>query len=63
MTRKDYILIAEALRATLIDPEFGVALPERERAAVGLVAHQIAHRLRQDNPRFDRARFIDACGL
>ncbi len=63
MTRKDYILIAEAVRDSLTDPEFGLVWPERERTAIGLLAHQIAHRLRQDNPRFDMDRFIDACGL
>jgi hypothetical protein len=64
MTRKDYILIADAIRETLAtDPEFGLVWPDRERAAVGLVAHRIAHQLRRDNPRFDMDRFIDACGL
>jgi hypothetical protein len=64
MTRKDYILIADAIRETLAtDPEFGIDWPERERTAIGLLAHQIAHRLRQDNPRFDRVRFMAACGL
>ena len=37
MTRKDYVLIAEALR--------------------------IAAALADDNPRFDVARFLEACGL
>jgi hypothetical protein len=32
---------------------------------VGLqtIAHRLAERLRQDNPSFDRKRFIDACQL
>ena len=64
MTRKDYILIAATIRETLAtDPEFGIDWPKRERAAVGVVAHRLAHRLRQENPQFDFARFIEACGL
>lgn len=60
MTRKDYIIIAEAIRDSLIDLETGIALPDRERAAVMAVATRLAIRLRSDNDRFDVARFMDA---
>jgi|APGre2960657373_1045057.scaffolds.fasta_scaffold343911_2 hypothetical protein len=49
MTRKDYVLIAEALR---IAAELGID-PRRKIAAA----------LADDNPRFDVARFLEACGL
>lgn len=63
MTRKDYILIAEAIRAALIDPETGIALPEREAHGVHVAAMRLVDALAQDNPRFDRSRFMTACNL
>ena len=59
MTRKDYVIIAEILKANLedfIEGEDGFAL-------IGILAHQIANGLQEDNPRFDRARFLVACGV
>lgn len=62
MTKKDYELIAAAVRhergewaedTWTKDIEIG-------RAAVVLA---IAHALAQDNPRFDRDRFLKACDL
>jgi hypothetical protein len=73
MTRKDYILIAETLRGLLADIEresAPMAVCDRTRAlmagehlGVRHVAMRLGDQLRQDNPRFDRARFIEACGL
>jgi hypothetical protein len=76
MTRKDYILIAETLRQLLDDiARQGdslerVGLSDRTRAVIhgehlGVrhAALRLADVLRQDNPRFDRTRFIEACGL
>lgn len=58
MTRKDYILIAAALNearefSTIEERRYGV-----ERAAL-----RLADAIGQDNPRFDRGRFLAACGL
>ena len=64
MTRKDYILIAAAIRETLLtDPKTGIVPPDREAAATHRVALRLADQLRQDNPRFDRTRFMAACGI
>jgi hypothetical protein len=60
MTRKDYVLIAEILKASNENWE-GFA-PEGCEAVVGL-ARSLAFRFQMDNPRFDRARFLDACGV
>ncbi len=57
MTRKDYILLADALKAA------AYALNPPERTGALLAANEIAHSLAEDNPRFDRARFLKACGL
>lgn len=61
MTRKDYELIAKALyqrRLWLSDPDN----PDKMLAHNGTVLH-IADALASDNPRFDRARFLKACGV
>jgi hypothetical protein len=73
MTRKDYILIAAALRETLDDIEresaaMAVCASTRaalagERLGVRHAALRLGDQLRQDNPRFEMARFIEACGL
>jgi hypothetical protein len=65
MTRKDYELIAGAMRAANV--YFSSAMmpsadeSEMKRAAINYAANQLADRLAEDNPRFDRARFIEAC--
>lgn len=48
MTRKDYILIAAALKAAQTIPQ---------------AARNLADQLAQDNLRFDRTRFLEACGV
>lgn len=64
MTRKDYILIAEAIRDALAtDVEFGIALPEREASGVRHAALRLAVRLQQENPRFEMGTFLKACTL
>jgi hypothetical protein len=67
MTRKDYVMIAETIRELLADidresPGMREVL-RGERMGVASVARRLADQLRQDNPRFDRTRFIEACGL
>jgi len=57
MTRKDYELIAAALAAASPKGcESEDAVDTWERICV-----LMAEALRQDNPRFDSARFFDAC--
>jgi hypothetical protein len=64
MTRKDYVMIAAAIRETLLtDPKTGIAPPDREAAATHRVARRLADQLHSENTRFDRTRFIEACGL
>jgi len=53
MTKKDYKMIAEAF--ALYN-----ALDQPTR---WLIAQALADRLEKDNPRFDRARFIESCSL
>ena len=72
MTRKDYVLIADTIAQFSRDiaseqfdtqSEAGVFLLAGERAALHTLSHRLAEQLRNDNPRFDRKRFIDACQL
>ena len=73
MTRKDYVMIAETLRGLLADIEresgpMAVCASTRaalagERLGVRTVALRLADQLHSDNTRFDRTRFIEACGL
>lgn len=50
MTRKHFKAVADAIRGTKLDAESRSAL-----------ARQLAHVFATLNPRFDRARFLEAC--
>ena len=72
MTRKDYVLIADTIAAQVRDiaeeqfharDRTDIAILSGERLAVYNLAQRLADHLWQDNPRFDRKRFIDACQL
>lgn len=61
MTRKDYELLAEAIRLTRSKAEWrGISLDQDTLTAA---AESMAQLLEYDNPRFDRARFLTACGV
>ena len=73
MTRKDYVLIADTIaqfsRDIAIDGDSEYltdrarAIRDGERDALVTLSHRLADQLHQDNTRFDRKRFIDACQL
>jgi len=70
MTRKEYVANANAIKAALDQntaPENGVHRPDREivatRTALYDVAKSLANTFYDDNPRFDRKRFMVACGF
>ena len=72
MTRKDYVLIADTIAGLVRDiaeeqfyamAHTDKAILSGERLGVYNVAQRLADQLRQDNTRFDRQRFIDACQL
>jgi hypothetical protein len=61
MTRKDYELLAESIRLTRNKAEWqGQAIDESTLLAVSISMAQL---LEYDNPRFDRHRFLIACGV
>jgi len=59
MTRKDYELIAETFRDMLAV----AVLWDDEAKGIGAIARVLATRLEEDNPRFDRDKFLNACGV
>jgi hypothetical protein len=63
--RKDYELIAAALHRSNMAAGIGAKplFGEGMKAGVRLVAIDLAATLEHDNPRFDRARFLKACGV
>ena len=64
MTRKDYILIANALHAARA--KIRQCEPEESIAdlcdGVSYAIDYITDALQSDNPQFDRAKFLEACG-
>lgn len=72
MTRKDYIATAEIIAQFVRDldrdaltttTDRGLAILSGERVATQTLAHRLADMFAADNARFDRARFLKACGL
>lgn len=53
MTRRDYELIARVFREVDVNDD--------EKPGVAVVAHHLADALAQQNPLFNRARFLAAC--
>lgn len=72
MTRKDYVLIADTIAGLVRDiaeEQFHAmahtdkAILSGERLGVHNLAQRLASKLWEDNHRFDRQRFIEACQL
>ena len=63
MTRKDYVLIAKAIKSSRVSNYLDN--PNRALYLNGIdnAAHNMADALASDNPRFDRDKFLTACGL
>lgn len=59
MTRKDYVKLAATMKVML---ELKT-ISEHERGIVRTVAHELVNTLRADNARFDRDKFLTACGM
>lgn len=56
MTRKDYVAVAEKIRARAEEYTY---VPD----LIIEFANDIADVFKADNPRFDRGRFLSACGI
>lgn len=62
MTRKDYIAIAAALKVAR-ESHAAAILPGKAYDLCNFVAWQIANVMAADNPRFDRDKFLQSCGI
>lgn len=60
MTKKDYKLIANAFAAVT---EIHAHSDQYTKHIIRQVAKELAVDLLRDNPRFDRDKFFEACGL
>jgi hypothetical protein len=66
MTRKDYCLLAAAIAGAASATMPGPSLPAHADPARKLhraIAFTLANALACDNSRFDRQRFLTACGV
>lgn len=66
MTRKHYEVIASAIRdemEVLMEEKMNGLDRGHHMVGVSLVARRIANRLGDDNPRLDRDKFLNACGI
>lgn len=59
MTRKDYIEIAKVLR----NAKEEVLADQGRIGTIRQIALELCSVLKSDNPRFDKDRFLTACGL
>ena len=60
MTKKDYVLIAANIADVM---DWAHDADTDAITAIEAVAERVATALKADNPRFDRARFLAACGV
>lgn len=63
MTKKDYVLLAAALKASRCEFESGSEYGRGVRTQFEVTALKLATALQSDNQRFDRERFLKACGV
>jgi hypothetical protein len=63
MTRKDYVLIAEALKAARVPSTLGNTNKAVYNNGVDNAVAFVALALAKDNPCFDGQRFRTACGV
>lgn len=63
MHKSDYELIAQAIEHEM----YGWGQPEvmgiAETLAIKALAEELAERFEANNPKFDRAKFLSACGI
>lgn len=64
MSTKNYIVIAATIKAEFATANtFATPYRDGARDGVSNLAYSLADYFKQDNPNFDRAKFIVACGL
>ena len=64
MTRKDYRMIANTIKP-IVEGVLAIGHQDhyRELAPLRELVNTLSDRLQEDNPRFNRIKFWEACGL
>ena len=65
MTKKDYIAIANIIKGTKVSAVTHVnkTIGEAEDSTADYIARSLATIMEEDNSRFDREKFLTACGV
>lgn len=63
MTKKDYELIAWAVKRSGIIPDKNRVRQQGRESMRRLIANDLAGSLYGDNPKFDKNKFLKACGI
>jgi len=63
MTKKDFIVIAEIVREHGNIFSHNCSFDDGAKFAANRIARELAIIFKQQNPRFDSQRFLDACGV
>ena len=63
LTRKDFEAVAAVLRRQMAPTEGTFAVRTKRRETITAVAHGLADVFAADNPRFERRKFLTACGV
>lgn len=58
MTRKDYEAVADVMKRCSLFPD-----DEGDMAMHRYIASRLGDRFKQDNPRFDKNRWLEDCGV
>ena len=61
MTKKDYIKIAKVINNEL--KEWDKGLTPQVESSINNIAIGLANVMKEDNPRFNKIRFFEACGF
>ena len=62
MSKKDYVVVAAAINEAAYTSK-GLADAESRADELARVADMLSEVFAADNPRFDRAKFLAACGV
>ena len=62
MTKKDFIAVAEIIREHGNIFSHNCSFDDGAKFAASRIARELAKVFKQQNPRFDTARFLEACG-
>lgn len=63
MTKKDYVLIAQSVWRSGYIADKNQVRQQAKESMRRLIAIDLASSLKHENPRFDREKFMEACGF